>query len=176
MTLFPYALFYRRPLNTIVAFAALNAAIATLASILCSHLLWNATPSVPRGLYWLSHDTRELALGDIVVFPIPAAVRPLLSARHYLPPNYKMLKPVAARAQDDVCVRDDVVTVNALAIGTVRHVDGAGRPLPVDATCQQLQPHQLYVVAPHPSSFDSRAFGPVDDRAITAKATPLWTY
>jgi conjugative transfer signal peptidase TraF len=176
MTYFRFSVIYRRPLRAILLFGALSAVTSALAALLCSHLVWNTTASIPRGLYWLSRDTCSLDVGDVAVFPVPPRIRPLVAERRYLPVGAVLLKPIAALAGDTVCVRDDVAFVNDQPLGPVLHEDIEGRELPVDTLCGPVPARHVYVVSHHPRSFDSRTFGPIPVGAVEGKATPLWTY
>jgi conjugative transfer signal peptidase TraF len=176
MTYFPFTVIYRRPVHAILLFGALSAVTSALAALLGSHLVWNTTPSLPRGLYWLTRDTCALDVGDIAVFPVPPALRPLVAERHYLPTGHVLLKPVAALAGDTVCIRDDVAFVNDRPFGPVLRADLEGRELPVDPHCGPVPPRHVYVASHHPRSFDSRTFGPVPVAAVEGKATPVWTF
>jgi len=155
----------RRPMLTSLVLLGVSAATSSLACLLASHLVWNRTPSLPRGLYWVARET-SWHRGDLVVFPV----------RGYLPDGYVLLKPVVAVAGEGVCTRGDVAFVNDAPIGSLLPTDSDGRPLPHDDLCGAVPPRHLYVASHHPRSFDSRAFGPVDAATIRGKATPLWTY
>jgi conjugative transfer signal peptidase TraF len=165
----------RRPMLTSLVLLGVSAATSSLACLLASHLVWNRTASLPRGLYWVARET-SWQRGDLVVFPVPPAMRPLVHERGYLPDGYVLLKPVVAVAGDRVCTTGDVAFVNDAPIGSLLPTDSDGRPLPHDDLCGAVPPHHLYVASHHPRSFDSRAFGPVDAATIRGKATPLWTY
>src|SRR4051812_16095691 len=86
---------------------------------LSGHLLINFTPSIPRGLYWISPGMRPQR-GDLVIFPIPESVRELVYERRYVPRSIRLLaKPVAAVGGDRVCVRDHQLVVNGHVAGNV---------------------------------------------------------
>ena len=165
----------RRPTLAILAVLGVNIVSTAIACGLASHLVWNDTASMPRGLYWVTRDT-SCGPGDFVLFPVPPAVRELVHDRRYLPDGDELLKPVVAVAGDRVCNRDGVAFVNDAPIGTVLTADSDGRPLPSDTLCGPIPSDHIYVASHHPRSFDSRAFGPVDVAAIRGKATPLWTF
>ena len=42
--------------------------------------------------------------------------------------------------------------------------------------CFALTPHQLWLGADHPHSFDSRYYGPIDERTLRGVYRPLWTW
>lgn len=151
-------------------------ALATaLACLLASRLIVNRTPSLPLGLYWLSHGGAP-ARGTLVAFPVPADVRDLVRERGYLPPGAFLVKPVVAMPGDRVCTEGRVLTVNREVIGTILLSDSAGRPLPHHEGCGPLPEGRLFVASPYEKSFDSRTFGPIAASDVRGKVTPLWTF
>ena len=155
----------------IVGTAALTAALACL---LANSLVWNWTPSLPLGLYWLSRGT-PASPGRLVAFPVPSSVRDLVRERHYLPRGAFLVKPVVAIPGDRVC-SDGILTVNGQPLGRVPTEDSAGRALPHYEGCGPLGDGQLFVASHYNKSFDSRTFGPVLARDIRGTVIPLWTY
>ncbi len=150
-----------------------TAALSALACLVASHCIWNVTPSLPRGLYWLS--PRAAARDALVAFPVPPSVEDLVRTRHYLPPRAFLVKPVAALPGDQVCTEGGTFTVNGQPRGAIATRDNAGRPLPHPDVCGPVPDGSLYVVSPYARSFDSRTFGPIDARAVRGTVTPLWT-
>jgi conjugative transfer signal peptidase TraF len=163
-----------RSLFGAVAGAALASALACLAG---AHLLWNWTPSLPLGLYWVSpRDSGRVKVGALVAFPVPAHVRALVLERRYLPPGALLVKPVVATAADRVCTEGGELTVNGAPLGAVATEDTQGRPLPSDPRCGPLSEGEVFVASHFATSFDSRTFGPVPLADIRGTVTPLWTY
>src|ERR1019366_5182820 len=80
---------------------------STLACLVGAHLLWNWTPSLPLGLYWVSAlpsgGSGRVKVGALVAFPVPGRVRALVLERRYLPPGALLVKPVVAMRPDRVC-------------------------------------------------------------------------
>ncbi len=152
-----------------------TALVSALACIAGAHLLWNWTPSLPLGLYWLS-PRRRAEVGALVAFPVPANVRELVIARRYLPPGALLVKPVVAMRADSVCTDGGTLTVNGAALGAIPTQDTRGRPLPSDERCGPLPEGDVFVASHFPTSFDSRTFGPVPLSDIRGTVTPLWTY
>ena len=160
----------------LLGLGAATALTSALACLLASHLVWNWTPSLPLGLYWLSKGARPPSSGTLVAFPVPDAVRDLVVARRYLPAGAWLVKPVVARAGDRVCTQGATLTVNGRAMGAIRMEDTAGRPLPHDTGCGPVPEGWLYVASPYAKSFDSRTFGPIRTTDLRGTVTPLWTY
>jgi len=161
----------RLPLR-LLAVSALASALACLGA---SHLIWNRTPSLPLGLYWLTRGHRA-GRGDLVAFAVPASVRSLVHERGYLEDGAFLVKPVAALASDRVCTNGGTLTVNGALLGSIRSSDVAGRPLPHVDFCDAIADGQLYVAGGDPRSFDSRVFGPIHLSDLQGTVTPLWTY
>jgi conjugative transfer signal peptidase TraF len=152
----------------------LAAAVACLAG---AHLLWNWTPSLPLGLYWLSPaSSGRVKVGALVAFPVPAPVRALVLERRYLPPGALLVKPVVATATDRVCTEGGTLAVNGTPLGAIATEDTQGRPLPHDERCGPLPEGHVFVASHFATSFDSRTFGPVPLADIRGTVTPLWTY
>jgi conjugative transfer signal peptidase TraF len=163
-------------LHVRVAVAA--ALFSALACILAWHLIWNWTPSLPLGLYWLSRGAPP-ARGELVAFPVPSNVEDLVRDRKYLPPGAMLVKTVVAGAGDRVCTEDGTFTVNGHALaggGRIAATDTAGRPLPHYEGCGPVPEGWVYVASHYARSFDSRTFGPVRASDIRGTVMPLWTY
>jgi conjugative transfer signal peptidase TraF len=165
-----------RELEGLLAGAGLAAACASaLACLVGSHLLWNWTPSLPLGLYWVS-PRGEAKVGALVAFPVPDRVRALVRERQYLPPGALLVKPVVAAAADDVCTESGTLTVHGAPLGAIATEDTRGRPLPHDTRCGPLPGGVVFVASHMRESFDSRTFGPVPISEVRGTVTPLWTY
>jgi conjugative transfer signal peptidase TraF len=157
--------------------AGATAFAAAVACRVASHLIWNRTPSLPLGLYWLSRVPATTAKpGVLVAFAVPDGVRGLVEERHYLPPGAMLVKPVVATPGDRVCATGETFTVNGRSLGAILTEDTAGRPLPHYGGCGPVSEGWLFVASHYAKSFDSRTFGPLPDRAIRGTVTPLWTY
>ncbi len=138
-------------------------------------LMWNATSSVPVGLYRLVRPT-DLRAGDLVVVRPSPQLATLLSARGLLPSGVPLLKPVAAMPGARVCRLGGVVTIDDVWIGTARERDPRDRPLPGWSGCRHLGPDEFFVMnAKVPGSFDGRYFGTTRRADILARAEPLWS-
>ncbi|NOW44998.1 conjugative transfer signal peptidase TraF [Novosphingobium sp. SG751A] len=139
-------------------------------------LVWNASASVPLGLYRIEPNAVP-RVGDLVaVRPSPALTR-VMAERHYVEANALLVKPVAALAGATVCRTNMHVTLNGRAVATALPRDRFGRPLPRWSGCQRLACNQLLLIAPAlRASFDSRYFGPIDRAQVIGRAVPLWTW
>jgi conjugative transfer signal peptidase TraF len=137
-------------------------------------LVWNFSPSVPVGLYRLSHA--DPVKGDVVAIRPTGAARDMLNAHDVLPAGRILLKQLSAAHGDIVCRTDTMVTINGARTATARLRSRDGRTLPAWSGCRALGAREVLVLAPHPSSFDGRYFGPVDTGQVIGVATPLLTF
>jgi len=159
------------PLATaFIACAAL--AVAPLAR---SHpvLIWNASASVPIGLYLI--EKRRPDLGKIAVLRPPVWASILADQRGYLPTSALLLKPVVARKGDIVCRFGRFVFVDGRLRGTALQHDRIKRALPSWRGCLTLGGTQIFVVSRHKDSFDSRYFGPVDERNVVGVGSLIFS-
>jgi conjugative transfer signal peptidase TraF len=163
------------PTRTVLGLLGICALTNALACILASHLIWNRTASLPLGVYARSPGV-HVSAGVLVALRVPPAVRPLVLERHYLPDGSLLIKPVAAVAGDQVCVRRRILFINGAPFGAVLPRDSEDRELPVYAGCGVLPEGQVFLASHHPRSFDSRSFGPVDVHTLQGTVTPLWTF
>lgn len=137
-------------------------------------LIWNASPSVPVGLYSVDVASTP-GLGDLLVIDPPERVAALLAARGYLPRGLPLLKHVAALEGALVCRSGVFVTIDGVAAVRALTRDRAGRPLPVWLGCRRLQRGEVFILNAAPSSLDSRYFGPLRIAASNGIAHPLLT-
>ena len=135
-------------------------------------LLWNATSSVPVGLYRVV--ARVPARGQSAVIRLPRRARALAEARGYLARGALLIKPVAAGPGDVVCRNGGIITINGRTTAHARHADAAGRLLPRWSGCITLATDHLFVLAATPDSFDGRYFGPLDRTHVLGTAHPVW--
>jgi conjugative transfer signal peptidase TraF len=135
-------------------------------------LLWNTSPSVPVGFYWIV--SAAPTTGEFAVIRLPDALRALAAARGYLGETAYLIKPVAAGTADLVCRHAATLSINGQAVAQARTADARGRPLPRWTGCITLAAGQVLVLSSAPDSFDSRYFGPVDSRHVLGAARPVW--
>lgn len=138
-----------------------------------NRFVWNASPSVPTGLYWIENGTPKR--GDIVLVELPEPYRTVADQRGYLPKNLPALKRVRALSGDQVCRLGRKISINGRAVSIAQLYDIRGLKLSEWGGCRTLKPNEVFILTNHPKSFDGRYFGPVDRSAITGTAHPLWT-
>jgi len=137
-------------------------------------LLWNATASVPIGLYRL-HRIPRLSRGLLVAVRPPARIARLAATRGYLPIGTPLLKRVEGIEGDLVCRAGDTIFVDGKRLGDARASDRRGRPLPRWHGCAWLRAGDVFVMnATVRDSFDGRYFGILPASSIIGRATPVW--
>lgn len=136
-------------------------------------LLWNASRSVPLGLYAVLPGNPHI--GDLVVVEPPPRWRVWLVARQYIGPKTPLLKHVTAGPGDVVCRIGGRITINSRIVAIARPHDRRGRVLPRWHGCNWLTDDQVFLLnADAPLSLDGRYFGPWPSTAIIGRAMPLW--
>lgn len=126
--------------------------------------------------------TEAARLGDMVLIcPEEPIAHRYLGAGTCKSGSEPMLKPVAATAGDMVSVSAAGIAVNGelLPHTSAKTRDGAGRPLQPFAVGEyKVGAGELWAVAPHDWSYDSRYLGPIPALWLIAKASPvlLWGY
>lgn len=139
-------------------------------------LIWNASASVPVGLYWMD-DNRDLKRGDLVLVWLPQAARKRAAERSYLPWNTPAAKRVAALEGDIVCMVKGIVRINDRTVAKVLAADRLGRRLEAWRGCVVLgSGHVFLLTVGAETSFDGRYFGPSLRSDIIGRLVPLWTF
>lgn len=131
-------------------------------------IVWNASPSIPVGLYRLVAYTP--ARGRLAVIRLPEPFLTLASARGYLPAGVLLIKPIAAGAGDLVCRHGAVVTINGRMAALAKTADAWGRLLPRWHGCQRLNAHQIFVLSPAADSFGCSSPSPVSCARMSTSA------
>ena len=151
------------------------ATLATLAVPVSRYAVWNASASVPSGLYAI-RGKASLHVGERVAIEPPPELGRLLAERHYLPVSVPLLKRIAAVRGQRVCRFGHGVTIDGDFAGVARARDRLGRPLPTWFGCRMLRTGELFVMNPAAAdSFDGRYFGVLRMADVIGRATPVWT-
>ncbi len=160
---------------TVVAaagFAGLFGAVAALAPQ--PRLVWNASASVPVGLYRIEVGAAP-RVGELALVEPPAALASLLAARGYLPRGVPLLKYVAAAEDALVCRSGVFVTVDGRFAARARAADRLGRALPRWLGCRRLARGEYLLLGSAADSFDGRYFGALRAENLIGTAHPLLT-
>ena len=137
--------------------------------------IWNASNSVPLGLYRLQPVT-TLAVTELVAIQPPDLLAAFLDLNGYLPIGVPMLKRVLALPGQTVCRNGLTIAVDGIDVGQAQERDGRGRPLPVWHGCRVIADGNVFVMNwQSADSLDSRYFGPLPASGVIGKAIPVWT-
>ena len=158
--------------------------VAGLAGANTAGLRFNATPSMPIGLWLMVPNHAQLQRGEIVVVCLPdTAPMRMGRERGYIPPgncpggSEPLVKPIAAVGGDVVAVSTAGVAVNGLSVPDTAQLsrDSAGRLLSqVAAGAYPVAPGEVWLLSGHdPRSFDSRYFGPVPESSVQGVTRPI---
>ena len=122
----------------ILAGVVAAATLATLTVPVSRYVVWNASASIPTGLYAI-RGKASLHVGERVAIEPPPALRDLMSDRGYLPAGVPLLKRIAALSGQRICRFAHGVTIDGDYVGAALARDHLGRPLPAGryapATC-----------------------------------------
>lgn len=136
--------------------------------------MWNASASVPVGLYRLQSIDKLHATELVVVVP-PEPLATFLVEGNYLPRGVPMLKHVLALPGQTVCRRGLTILIDGTAMGLARERDGRARSLPTWQGCRVVAADQLFLMNRQSAdSLDGRYFGPIPASAVVARAHPVW--
>jgi conjugative transfer signal peptidase TraF len=137
-------------------------------------LIWNASASVPIGLYAV-HPAGRLRTGELLVVAPPENLATFLDARRYLPKGVPLLKHIAALPGQTVCRTGDTISIDGSAVGAALDRDHLGRSLPVWQGCRVIAAGEVFLMNRQSvASLDGRYFGPLPITTIVGRADPIW--
>ncbi len=136
--------------------------------------IWNASASVPVGLYRVEPAGR-VEVPDLVAVLPPEPLAGFLAERGYLARGVPLIKRALAVAGTTVCRHGTTVIAYDHAYGEARARDALGRPLPAWQGCRQLGDGEVFLMNwDSPDSFDGRYFGPLPTSSVVARVVPVW--
>jgi conjugative transfer signal peptidase TraF len=158
----------------IMTFGAVALVLSTMGEATPTYI-WNASKSVPIGLYQLLPAGR-LAVTELVAVRPPEPLATFLDLNGYLPIGIPMLKRVLALQGQMVCRKGLTIFVDGIDMGNALSRDSRGRPLPVWQGCHVVEADEIFVMNwQSEDSLDGRYFGFVPNTSVIGKALPLWT-
>ncbi len=105
--------------------------------------IWNASASVPIGLYRVLPED-HLGVADLVAVMPPEPIARFLAARNYLPRGVPLLKHVLGLPGQTVCrIRLDIL-IDGIVMATARERDRFGRPLPDWHGCRTIRENEVF--------------------------------
>ena len=138
-------------------------------------LIWNASASVPIGLYRVL-PASPLYVGELVVVRPPENLADFLAERRYLAMGVPLLKHILALPGQIVCRTGRTIIVDGRTMGHALDLDHAGRKLPTWQGCRTVAADEAFFMNWRSKySFDGRYFGPLPASTIVGRADPLWT-
>jgi conjugative transfer signal peptidase TraF len=156
-----------------IIFAALVVSALTMLRP-APRLIWNASASVPIGLY-AARPVGNLYAGELVLVRPPGSIASFLQERGYLAMGVPLLKQVLALPGQSVCRSGRTIIVDEMTVGDALDRDGRGRSLPVWQGCQIVGNGEVFLMNQQSeSSFDGRYFGLLPASTIVGRLTPLW--
>jgi len=159
----------------LITLAAATVVLSTLQTKPAVRYIWNASESVPIGLY-LIQPTRRLFVTELVAVAPPEPLAAFLADGAYLPRGVPLLKRVLALPGQTVCRDRRTITVDQIWVGETRDHDGRGQLLPIWQGCHVLADGEVFLMNwQSANSLDGRYFGVLPATAILGRAEPLWT-
>jgi conjugative transfer signal peptidase TraF len=138
-------------------------------------LIWNASASVPIGLYAVT-PAEVLYVNELVIVKPPIALATFFAGRGYLAMGVPLLKRILALPGQAVCRLNRTITVDGNAMGVALDHDHRGRPLPTWQGCQVIDAGDVFLMnRQSEDSLDGRYFGSLPTTSIVGRADPLWT-
>jgi conjugative transfer signal peptidase TraF len=163
-----------RTVTILLMVGAVAVVVSTLGPATPSYI-WNASESVPVGLYRLQPVDR-LSVTELVAVRPPEPLATFLDLNGYLPVGVPMLKRVLALPGQTVCRKGLTISVDAVDMGDALSRDRRGRPLPSWQGCRVVGPGELFLMNwQSADSLDSRYFGFLPESSVMGKALPVWT-
>jgi len=155
---------------------AASVVITTMGPKPAPSLVWNASESVPVGLYHVQ-PAGKLTVTNLVVATPPEPLATFLAESGYLPRGVSLIKRVLALHGQRICRKGRAIIVDGIEMGMAREHDSRGRPLPVWQDCRVVAHDEVFLMNwDEPSSLDGRYFGALASSSIIGRAEPLWTF
>lgn len=159
--------------------ATFGAATALVTTIILEPLplyIWNASASVPIGLYRL-RPADQFQVTELVAVQPPEPLATFLDLNGYLPIGVPMLKRVLALPGQSVCRSGLTISVDDLAVGEAKDHDRRGRRLPKWQGCRVVGDCELFLMNwQSDDSFDGRYFGFLPASSVIGRAIPVWSW
>lgn len=166
-----------RRLKTLAGtFGVAAALVATIVLEPLPLYIWNASASVPIGLYRL-RPAERFHVTELVAVQPPEPLATFLDLNGYLPAGVPMLKRVLALPGQTVCRSGLAISVDEVAVGEAKDHDRRGRPLPKWQGCRVVGDGELFLMNwQSDDSLDGRYFGLLPASAVIGRAIPVWTW
>jgi conjugative transfer signal peptidase TraF len=166
-------------MNSLTPLIVANLGLAILASAPAFQdhppFIINETVSMAKGVYAYTENANAIKRKDIVALKMTIGANAYLVDELGYPDKTLLIKRVAGLSGDVMCRRGTTVTINAQTVHAFRR-DRFGTLLPYWSGCHVLLPQEVFLLGDHPSSFDSRYFGPIakDQLIGTYRGVMTW--
>ncbi len=137
-------------------------------------LIWNRTPSIDVGFYWI--EKRYPKLDEIAILSASSKEAKWTQFHGFSGKHWPLLKRISGENGDIICRKNTNVFVNDKLVSKAFHETTNGLKLPAWNGCQQLKPHEVFLLNAHPNSLDGRYFGTTFKDQIIGTAIPIWTF
>ena len=138
-------------------------------------LIWNASASLPIGLYSI-RPIGALHNAELVALTPPEPIASFLSHGGYLPRGVPLMKRVSGLPGQVVCRNGLSIAIDSIDVGKAQARDRRGRDLPAWTGCRTIATGEVFLMNPDvPDSLDGRYFGPLPVTSIVGRAAPVWT-
>ena len=117
------------PTTIILMLCTALVSTATINSKPVPLLIWNASQSVPIGLYRVQ-QADQLTVTDLVIAMPEGPLADFLAERGYLPLHVPLIKRILAVPEQTICRNHLTVMVDGIEMGSARERDHRGRKLP----------------------------------------------
>jgi conjugative transfer signal peptidase TraF len=165
-----------RPATLVAMTAAVAVVTFTMGAKPVPRFVWNASESVPIGLYSVQPADKLMVTSLVVAMP-PEPIATFLADGSYLPRDVPLIKRILALPGQSVCRNELLISVDEIEMGAARERDRLGRPLPTWQGCRLLARGEVFLMNwDEPASLDGRYFGPIPTSAIVGRAEPVWTF
>jgi conjugative transfer signal peptidase TraF len=165
-----------RPVTLVAMVVAVAVVTSTMGPTPAPRLVWNASASVPIGLYGVQPPDK-LTVTSLVIAVPPEPLATVLAEGGYLPRGVPLIKRVLALPGQTVCRNGLLITVDGMEMGAARERDRRGCPLSSWQGCPLVGQGEVFLMnRDEPASLDGRYFGPIPSTAIIGRAEPLWTF
>lgn len=159
----------------LTALSAAGILLSTIAAKPTARYIWNASNSVPIGLYQLRLICK-LTAAELVAVQPPEPLATFLENGRYLPRGIPLLKRVLALPGQTVCRDGLAITVDDIWVGKARERDSRDRPLPIWLGCHVIADGEAFLMNwQSKDSLDGRYFGVLPTNTIIGRAEPVWT-
>lgn len=157
-------------------FAGAAALLAPMVIEITPAFIWNASDSVPIGLYRL-RSADKLFVTELLAVQPPEPLATFLDLNGYLPAGLPMLKRVLALPGQTVCRTGLSISVDDVAVGEAKDHDRRGRPLPKWQGCRVVGDGELFLMNwQSDDSLDGRYFAFLQASSVIGGAIPVWTW